>query len=564
VKSKGFFKTLIQNFSIPFAYKREGFRALSTNPVNDIDISCYEVELERAFGDNNNKTIAFWGEAGTGKSSVIETYKKAHSGTRFLQISHIHRNGGTAAIEGDIINQLIRNIDPKKIPATRFPVRKQQNKYVALTPLLLFIALFVCILHIYKFNNWKLFANGINAPWLLWAMSFIRFSASHEAPIFSGLLGLTILTILLYIIIRDLHYRSTVQKVNLKGTEIELYQEEKAPYFDHFENDVIYLFENAEADIIVFENIDSCFSEEIFLRLNKINLYLNNNGKALRFIYLMTDDCWAQNDMNKLFDFSFSVTGFNVYDRFKGLLHKSGIESVMPIANNEDFFKRVANEYNIRELVEICNNFTARAKNRKNYDCQKLMAMAIFETRFRDEYLRLINGTGFIHYLITKKETLVPLYIESKIRSLQKEIEDANAEHLQSKEELDIVYSHKISETLEQADIDRLRDEETSRLQAIEGKLNISEYKKEIRTLQRQKKKYVPTGSLREILFDENADEIISSVIEMTEISKQCYPHIPLLIYFIKGGYIDESFNDYLRIGSSYPKIKFSGEDNDE
>lgn len=65
--------------------------------------------------------------------------------------------------------------------------------------------------------------------------------------------------------------RNIFKKVNLQGSEIEIFEESDDSYFDKYLNEILYLFENIESDVIVFEDIDRFENNIIFERLREIN-----------------------------------------------------------------------------------------------------------------------------------------------------------------------------------------------------------------------------------------------------------------------------------------------------
>ena len=60
----------------------------------------------------------------------------------------------------------------------------------------------------------------------------------------------------------------------------------------------MYLFENADADVIVFEDMDRFNANRIFERLREVNTLANiqlqkEDKKVLRFFYLLRDDIFC-------------------------------------------------------------------------------------------------------------------------------------------------------------------------------------------------------------------------------------------------------------------------------
>lgn len=88
-------------------------------PSTDVNMDVYGQALEYAFKNEDIRNIAISGAYGAGKSSMIESYKKAYPGKKFIHISLAHFTDHEKqvddekqiiALEGKIINQLIHQI----------------------------------------------------------------------------------------------------------------------------------------------------------------------------------------------------------------------------------------------------------------------------------------------------------------------------------------------------------------------------------------------------------------------------------------------------------------------
>lgn len=62
----------------------------------------------------------------------------------------------------------------------------------------------------------------------------------------------TLLLFIVYGLIRVQKNKNVFRKLNLQGNEIEIFEESDDSYFDKYLNEVLYLFENADADVIVY------------------------------------------------------------------------------------------------------------------------------------------------------------------------------------------------------------------------------------------------------------------------------------------------------------------------
>lgn len=86
----------------------------------------------------------------------------------------------------------------------------------------------------------------------------------------------------------------------MQGNEIKIFEESDDSYFDKYLNEILYLFKNADSDVIVFEDMDRFNANRIFERLREVNTLANNqlqkeNKKVLRFFYLLCDDIFKIN-----------------------------------------------------------------------------------------------------------------------------------------------------------------------------------------------------------------------------------------------------------------------------
>lgn len=91
----------------------------------------------------------------------------------------------------------------------------------------------------------------------------------------SGIALVVIFSIIVYKLICTQKNKNVFRKLNLQGNEIEIFEESDDSYFDKYLNEVLYLFENAEADVIVFEDIDRFNANRIFERLREVNTLAN-------------------------------------------------------------------------------------------------------------------------------------------------------------------------------------------------------------------------------------------------------------------------------------------------
>lgn len=543
-------------------------------PIHDAKLGIYENALDFVFKNDDIKNVAVSGAYSAGKSSVLETYKKKHDDIKFLHISLAHFKASDekedtkvkeSVLEGKILNQLIHKIDSDKIPQTNFRVkRKINNKSVVWTVILTMLA-FVMALHLFMFAHWQTFVESLSVGWIKNILSLTTYSGVR---ILSGTVLLIALGFALYEIIQIQKNRNILRRINLNGAEIEIFEKSEESYFDKYLNEVIYLFENAEADVIVFEDMDRYDANQIFERLREINTLVNNqhskeNKKPLRFFYLLRDDIFVSKDRTKFFDYIMPVVpvidSSNSYDQFIEHFKKGGIFEKF----KENFLQDVSLYVDdMRILKNIYNEFLVyNGKiNTTEQDYNKLLALIIYKNIFPRDFSDLQLNKGFVYTLFAKKEEFIANEIESidkKIKEIQEKIEAANNEHLTESDEVTLIYSPKIQDANRYYDRDRrlkpINEEIAKRKENIENKSveKMDALKHEIDLLV-TKKSNISNKKLYQIITRNNINGIfeikytneIGKVTDFNEIKESSY--FDLIKYLIRNGYIDETYADYM------------------
>lgn len=363
--------------------------------VKDLDITIYKEALDNALNDKNNTNIALSGSYGSGKSSIIESYKKHEDVKyRFLHISlaqfdtdikgdnHQKRQQSVEKnLEGKILNQLLHQIKTSKIPQTIFKVKRK----ISVSKLLIWSCLVslatLLIIYVIGYNNWRSFyvSNFKNST----IMSFFEFTTIPETRLIAFIILFIIFTFTIFVLAKAQLNKRIIQKISVKGNEIEVLKESKESYFDKYLNDVIYLFENADADVIVFEDIDRYNSQKIFEKLLEINTLVNarntkgfsHNSRSkfiklllatkffrnirrwnfiekvhhlffpkrkIIFLYLLRDDVFLSKDRTKFFDLIIPVVpvidASNSYEKFISIFKKGKIVDLF----NQKFLQKLS------------------------------------------------------------------------------------------------------------------------------------------------------------------------------------------------------------------------------
>ena len=276
-------------------------------PINDVDLKVYEQAIDYVFDNSDIKNVAISGSYSSGKSSLLASYKNKHENLKFLNISLTHfksldEEEGTdvkeSALEGKILNQLLHQIPSKNIPQTNFRVKKKTSIASVIKPTFVIVLFLIFAVYFTCFNIWKEYVNSFpdgNTKKIL------VYSTHPYTMMIVGIVFIGLVFSIIYTLINTQKNKNILRKFNFKGTEIEIFNGEEDSYFDKYLNEVLYLFENADADVIVFEDLDRFGANIIFERLHEINrlanIHLKNeNKKILRFFYLLRDDIFVSKD----------------------------------------------------------------------------------------------------------------------------------------------------------------------------------------------------------------------------------------------------------------------------
>jgi len=540
-------------------------------PVTDSDISVYESAIDFVFEHDDVKNVAISGAYGAGKSSVLASYKAKHPGKKFLHISLAHFQDSQnnvnsdepikdSILEGKILNQLIHQIPAEKIPQTNFRVKKSTGNgaifwYTVATAIFL-----LSLLHVLFFDNWSQFVGALPKGII---QQLLSLSTSNKTLLISGTGCFAIACLFFFRILLVQKNKSIFKKFSFQGNEIEIFEESDDSYFDKYLNEVLYLFENVDENVIVFEDMDRFDANRIFERLREINTLVNlqrkkDNKSVLRFFYLLRDDIFISKDRTKFFDCIIPVVpvvdSSNSYNQFISHLEKNDLLSEF----NEGFLQGISLYVDdMRLLKNICNEFLIyyNRLNTTELDHNKMFALITYKNLFPRDFSDLQLNKGFVYALFDNKRTFVDStcsVLQSRINALKRRISDANTEFITSQGELDTIFNPKKNRypytlnATDQADYDRrlqaISDKNSNAIQKLEEELAAAE--KELQQIE--------CASFASVITRENIDEVFSLTVtneigienDFSEIKGSEY--FALVKYLIRNGYIDETYADYM------------------
>lgn len=607
-------------------------------PVSDVELGIYADALDYVFANNDLKNIAISGPYSAGKSSMLESYKLINPDKKFIHISltqfettsdcttrpgsndfikfddkNIDKKDALKfetdvnALEGKIINQLIHQIDTNKIPQTLFKIKQPLAKEHITCTSLIFTLFWVLLFFLINRNNWSIFVSGIEYQWLKFLLSI----TTNDLFVIAALM---VCIGIVYKGIKKLlklqHNKNLLRKLNVQGNEIEIFKNDDDSFFDKYLNEILYLFSNAEADTIVFEDMDRYNSNQVFGKLREINQLLNNNpdkeiNKTYRFVYLLRDDIFTSKDRTKFFDFIIPVVPIvdsgNSYDKFMEYFGDGDILFDF----NSDFLQEISLYIDdIRLLKNIYNEYRIYYNRIQatELSCDKLLGIIVYKNLFPRDFSELQVGKGYVSSLFKNKMYFIDkekVKIEKNIFECHEKIRKAGEEMLSNIDELDALYFKErngmyivdgslaenyssrgeyIRKIRESPTRVRVRgtnfthNMEPSEIEAEFVRMNsIAEYKDRKHILEEKtdkkkkqiygelhffenKKSSLENATLSEIIaFDKNmATRVFNSKyideieIQHTYIDVKGNHYFPLIKYLIRNKYIDENYADYM------------------
>lgn len=564
--------------------------------TEDVDISVYKDAIDFAFANPDVKNIAISGAYGSGKSSVLASYKKKNPNKKFVHISLAHfvpekkqKNLNTAtpnsnntpvsktdtvALEGKILNQLIHQLDVRNIPQTNFRVKNTMSPTSIVVNSLATIMLIVCFLHLILSYTWINFVGTFDASGF---RSFLERFTTPISFLLSGLIIFIISAVYIYSAVKAQRYNAAIRKLSLQGNEIELFEENNDSFFDKYLNEVLYLFENSGIDAIVFEDMDRYEMEAIFERLREVNTLVNirfaqKKKNVIRFIFLLRDDIFISKDRTKFFDFIIPIVpvidSSNSYDQLIAHLERNSIRSDF----SDEFLQGISIYIDdMRLLKNICNEYLIYHSRLGSIDLdsEKLLALIAYKNIYPHDFGLLQNNLGYVHAVFVNK----PAILKSQLADLVNEQErlsalekTASEDALQSKLEVMRAYAvthlseytynlRNMSDSSLDANLRRVLS--SSKLKEYETRIELvsSQKQAEIRASRKEvERKILSLKGMRlyEIIPHEDGTRVLSEITHTEEGSTQKYNEVKnsqyfdLLKYLILNGYLDESYPDYM------------------
>lgn len=431
----------------------------------------YTDALDSAFNNDEIKNIAITGIYGAGKTTVWRTYVKERDLSNIITVSlgkyedsfdydecilkvdekdvkNDNKNQSVEIcdeykksdldndnrIEKQIINQILSQIDPKKIPLSKYRYKiNKTNKEITLQTIYLTSFIFGLML--------LLFSSPITE-------SIREINSSFKSLIYYILSCLLIAVPLINFLLGIFKQNKIkISKINFKGAEANFDEDfEEETILDRDIKEIVYLLRSSETKVVVIEDLDRYDNINVFTKLRELNFLLNKysnvNGDKIpiKFVYMIRDGLFFSKNRTKFFDMIIPIVPVldsknseNILiDNLKGFeekLDKNFLYKISLYIDDMRLLKNIINEFAVYSHV-------LHMKELK-LSHNKLFALIVLKNIFPKEFDELQEDRGYVYNIINSKEELIG-YVKSDLETKIKEI-DTNIS-----EKEDLIKSKKI------------------------------------------------------------------------------------------------------------------------
>lgn len=413
------------------------FNSLTPDVLENIE-PIYMEALDYAFDNKDIKNIAITGIYGAGKSTVWKSYaakkkieniitvslgkyedstEKSKDNTEKSKENNKDENYSNR-LERQLINQMLSQIEIKKIPLSKFNFKRNKNGFYLYSQVFLSAAFCVSLLMCFFKDIFLLFFSeslkiSNSCYWLLCFLFFIVPVGFFMYSAFKG-------------------SKIKVSKVNIKGAEASVNEEaQDETILDRDIKELVYLLNSSESTVIVFEDLDRHGNIDIFTKLRELNFLLNSfvstngNKRIIKFVYMLKDGLFFSKNRTKFFDFIIPIVPI-VDSKTSESELKNLLLDVSKTPDNKVLSDISLYVDDMRLLKNIVNEFIVYSNiiplEPLELDKNKLFALITFKNIFPNEFDLLQEDKGYIRNVFDKLE----IHRKNVIENFELELEELN------------------------------------------------------------------------------------------------------------------------------------------
>lgn len=431
----------------------------------------YTEALDYAFGNSDIKNIAITGIYGAGKSTVWNTYvhQKGLSNVITVSLGKYKNNikdddslkevsltkstnsdsycdydkysdekqkaddiADDNRVERQLINQILSQIEPKKIPLSKYGFKSNKSIWRICLQSLAFLSIICSILLWLTRDTFVPFVNELHKNFdeisLMLLCSLLLF-----VPLFYYL----------YIFYRGNKFR--ISKITFKGAEANVNDDKNdESVLDRDIKELVYLLRSSGTKIVVFEDLDRYNNTSIYTKLRELNFLLNHyvkisgDKKPVRFIYMLKDSLFFSKNRTKFFDFILPIVPIvdsktsenELIELLKAVENapdRSVLADISLYVDDMRLLKNIVNEYIVYSKIIPLGQI--------DLDSNKLFALITLKNIFPNEFGLLQEDKGFIITVFGKLEDNKKKVVSNLKQKLEKI--DENTKFINSRIEND-------------------------------------------------------------------------------------------------------------------------------
>lgn len=402
----------------------------------------YVGRLKAAIDNLDVHNVALMGAYGSGKSSILKTFKACYPRYKYVDVSLAsfskfktansdddNKGDGGDKLEYCILQQLFYHVRLSDIPESRFERIERIGvlSRIGITSLILLLAISsICLIQ----PQW-LTDNFLKAKELL-AQIYVK-----DISLCILLLGFAIIVFYLVRFFKRLGVKNF--GINMSAATLEIEDRKTASVMNRYLDEIIYLFQKKRYEVVFFEDLDRFGTIDIFTKLRELNIILNQSEDIKRrivFVYAMCDNVFVSpEDRTKFFDYIIPVIPYanvsNSADLFKRKFKALGLTEERL---STDFLTDISHFVtDTRVLKNIINEFTLYHNVLDSkLNLQHLLAIILYKNLYSDDFSLLHQGRGMLYEVFASVPKLKDIKragilkrmmeVDSEIKSIHDEV----------------------------------------------------------------------------------------------------------------------------------------------
>lgn len=447
-------------------------KALTPVVLKETDDSFSTVsDLMNAIEKDEILNIAVTGPYGSGKSSVIKTFKEmASSNIRILDISLATLDADASLLttgNDDIERNSENDSLSSKISTEQKEILNRKIEFSILQQIVYRKTLgtlpFSRLKKIRHFSTHTIHTMAMYIVGAILLMAFALKVNFMQVPVFYEMLNIPVvmqnlISLICVVLLSVMMYETVVyiiknyggirlQKISVGGNEIDIHDD--GSIFNRHLDEILYFFQCTDYNVVVIEDLDRFNTTDIFLKLRELNHLINKSemiGRTIKFIYAVKDDMFKDASRSKFFDYITTVipviTTTNSKDMLKRALKEQGHDGEVADDDIRDIAFHIDDMRLLYNIVNEYHQYTQRLdKNGKHLEAKKMLAMMTVKNYHPHDFSELHNRKGRLYDILSPrtKRKFVDIAINKRLEERIKQAEEQLAAydatcHLQEKE----------------------------------------------------------------------------------------------------------------------------------